>query len=81
MIVVADTSGLLAAFDDSQPDHSAARSVMLHEHLLISPLVLAEFDLLARRDLGFRAAMSIIDALVVRMDSGQYRLGPAGMPI
>ena len=54
---------------------------MLDEHLLISPLVLAEFDLLARRDLGFRAAMSIIDALVVRMDSGQYRLGPADMPI
>jgi uncharacterized protein len=74
-IVVADTSGLLGAFDDSQPHHSAARSVMLTEHLLISPFVLTELDHLAHRELGFRATVSIMDSLVTRMDSGQYRLG------
>ena len=74
MIVIADTSGLFAAFDKSQPDHSAARSVMLDEHLLISPLVLTELDHLTRRDLGFHASVSIMDALAARMESGQYRL-------
>jgi uncharacterized protein len=75
VIVVADTSGLLAAFDDSHTDHPAARSVLLNEHLLLSPLVLTELDHLARRDLGFRAAVSIMDALSARIDRGQYRLG------
>ena len=74
MIVVADTSALLAAFDNSQTEHHAARSVMLNDHLLISPLVLAELDHLARRDLGFPAVVSIMDALAARMDAGQYRL-------
>jgi predicted nucleic acid-binding protein len=74
VIVVADTSGLLAAFDKSQAHHSGARSVLLSEHLLISPFVLTELDHLVRRDLGFEAAMSIMDALAARMDTGQYRL-------
>ena len=74
MIVVADTSALFAAFDDSQADHHTARSVMLNEHLLISALVLTELDHLARRDLGFGATVSIMDALAARMDTGQYRL-------
>jgi predicted nucleic acid-binding protein len=49
---------------------------MLDEHLLISPLVLTELDHLTRRDLGFPATMSIMDALAARMDNGQYRLTP-----
>ena len=47
---------------------------MLDEHLLISPLVLTELDHLTRRNLGFHAAMSVMDALAARMDTGQYRL-------
>jgi predicted nucleic acid-binding protein len=74
VIVVADTSGLLAAFDNSHTEHHAARSVVLNDHLLISALVLTELDHLARRDLGFPAAVSIMDALAARMDTGQYRL-------
>ncbi len=47
---------------------------MLNEHLLITPPVLTELDHLTRRALGFRAAISIMDALAARMDTGQYRL-------
>lgn len=80
MIVVADTSALFAAFDQSQPEHDAAREVMLAEHLLLSPMVLAELDHLTHRDLGFPAASSILDSLLARLERGQYRLAEISAP-
>ena len=74
MIVVADTSALFAAFDADQDEHEQALTVMEHESLIISPLVLTELDHLTRRDLGFTAAMSITDALLARAIEGRYRL-------
>lgn len=74
MIVVADTSGLFAAFDADQIEHEAALAVMERETLLVSPLVLTELDHLTHRDLGFDAAMQITDALLARMIEGRYRL-------
>ena len=74
MTVVADTSALVAAFDDSDVEHVAARSVMQTQSLLISPFVLTELDHLIRRDLGFPAAMAVSQALIARMDNGRYRL-------
>ncbi|MFD3705898.1 type II toxin-antitoxin system VapC family toxin [Nocardia sp. NPDC058658] len=73
MIIVADTSGLLAAFDADQPEHEAARAVM-DETLLISPLVLTELDHLMQRNHGFVAAMQASEALLSRMIDGDYRL-------
>ena len=74
MIVVADTSALFAAFDADQPQHRDALAVMQREILAISPLVVTELDHLVHRDLGFTAAMQVIDALTARMADGQYRL-------
>lgn len=74
MIVVADTSGLFAAFDADQIEHEAALAVMEQETLLVSPLVLTELDHLTHRDFGFDAAMQITDALLARMIEGRYRL-------
>ena len=74
MIVVAGTSALFAAFDADQPQHEAAIAVMQNETLAISPLVITELDHLVHRDLGFSAAMQVIDALTARMTDGQYRL-------
>ncbi|MCX0269606.1 PIN domain-containing protein [Nocardia zapadnayensis] len=74
MIIVADTSALFAAFDADQEEHQQALSVMEHEMLIISPLVLTELDHLTRRDLGFPAAMKITDALLARTIDGSYRL-------
>lgn len=73
MIIVADTSALYAAFDASQPEHTAAATVLDHESLVISPLVVTELDHLVHRDLGFGAAMQVMSALTDRMADGQYK--------
>jgi uncharacterized protein len=75
VIVVADTSALYAAFDASQPDHAEAATIMAGETLAISPLVLTELDHLVHRDLGFPAALEVVEALTARISDGQYRLG------
>ncbi|NYI05274.1 PIN domain-containing protein [Allostreptomyces psammosilenae] len=62
IIVVADTSGLLAALDSTHPEHAAANEAILHAGLLVmSPLLLAELDHVATRELGRAAAVSAID--------------------
>jgi predicted nucleic acid-binding protein len=74
MIVVADTSALFAGFDADQPEQSRIAAIMETEALAISPLVVTELDHLVHRDLGFSAAMQVVDALAGRMTEGQYRL-------
>lgn len=74
MIIVADTSALFAGFDADQPEQSRIAAIMETETLAISPLVITEIDHLVHRDLGFPAAMQVIDALADRMIDGQYRL-------
>ncbi|MFF3029502.1 PIN domain-containing protein [Streptomyces rubiginosohelvolus] len=74
MIIVADTSALYAAFDAAQTEHAAAARILEHERLAISPLVVTELDHLVHRDLGFPAALQVMEALNSRMDDGQYRL-------
>lgn len=74
MIIVADTSALYTAFDAAQPEHEAASVVMDTETLALSPLVLTELDHLAHRDLGFDAALQVMEALSARIDDGRYKL-------
>ncbi|MER7520405.1 PIN domain-containing protein [Streptomyces sp. NPDC126499] len=62
IIVVADTSGLLAALDSTHPEHQAAgEAIMAAGLLVISPLLLAELDHVATRELGRTAAISAVD--------------------
>jgi predicted nucleic acid-binding protein len=62
IIVVADTSGLLAALDSAHPEHHAANEAIMAAGLLVmSPLLLAEIDHVATRELGREAAVSAID--------------------
>jgi predicted nucleic acid-binding protein len=62
IIVVADTSGLLAALDSTHPEHGAANEVIMAAGLLVmSPLLLAELDHVATRELGREAALSAVD--------------------
>ncbi|MGM9465860.1 PIN domain-containing protein [Streptomyces murinus] len=62
IIVIADTSGLLAALDSTHPDHGAANEAIMAAGLLIaSPLLLAELDHVATRELGREAALSAVD--------------------
>ncbi|TKA04517.1 PIN domain-containing protein [Actinacidiphila oryziradicis] len=74
MIIVADTSALYAAFDAAQHVHRDAAEIIEREILAISPLVLTELDHLVHRDLGFPAAMQVMEALNSRMADGQYKL-------
>lgn len=62
IIVVADTSGLLAALDSTHPEHRGANEAIMAAGLLVmSPLLLAELDHVATRELGREAAISAID--------------------
>jgi len=64
LIVVADTSGLVAALDATHPDGDAARAV-LHDAgtLIVSPVLLSELDHVARRVLGRPAAYEAIEEI------------------
>ncbi|MFC7326593.1 PIN domain-containing protein [Marinactinospora rubrisoli] len=74
MIIVADTSALYAAFYSAAAEYVAAAQIVATEALVISPLVVAELDHLVHRDHGFPTAMRVLEALIARMEEGQYRL-------
>lgn len=62
LIVVVDTSGLLAALDARHPDGKGARRTLSEAGtLIISPVLLGELDHVARRVLGPAAASGAID--------------------
>ncbi|MBP0448128.1 PIN domain-containing protein [Kitasatospora sp. RG8] len=72
IVVIADTSGLLAALDRSHPARSSAREVLDSAGLLVvSPVLLSELDHLARRILGFDSAMAATDDIRRRVRSGR----------
>lgn len=74
MIIVADTSALFAAFDSAQYEHETAATIMERETLALSPLVITELDHLVHRDLGFQAAMQVMEAMNARLADGRYKL-------
>ncbi|MGA4842042.1 PIN domain-containing protein [Streptomyces sp. G45] len=64
IVVIADTSGLLAALDSAHPEQTAANEAIMAAGLLVmSPLLLAELDHVATRELGREAAVSAVDDL------------------
>jgi predicted nucleic acid-binding protein len=72
IVVVADTSGLLAALDSAHPEHEAAgEAIMAAGLLVISPLLLAELDHVATRELGREAAVSAVDDIRRWMRAGR----------
>ncbi|MFV8184876.1 PIN domain-containing protein [Streptomyces sp. AF1B] len=72
IIVIADTSGLLAALDSAHPEHRAANEAITAAGLLVmSPLLLAELDHVATRELGREAALSAVDDLRRWMSRGR----------
>ncbi|MGW0573843.1 PIN domain-containing protein [Streptomyces tauricus] len=72
IIVIADTSGLQAALDMTHSEHGAANEAIMAAGLLVmSPLLLAELDHVATRELGRAAAVSAIDDLRRWMSRGR----------
>lgn len=61
-IVIADTSGLLAPLDSTHPEHQTSNVATMAVGLLVmSPLLLAEIDHVATRELGREAELSAVD--------------------
>ncbi|GAB3219064.1 type II toxin-antitoxin system toxin ribonuclease C26 [Glycomyces halotolerans] len=73
MILIADTSGLLATINTDEAEHEACRkAIALSSHLVLSPLVLAELDYLVARHLGEDTAMAITDHIAAKVNEGAY---------
>ncbi|MBF6225647.1 PIN domain-containing protein [Nocardia abscessus] len=74
-IVIADTSGLIAAFDTSSPDSDGAFLVLEQAGLVIlSPLVLAEVDHVARRELGQRVSTEMLEDLATQARTERFEI-------
>lgn len=74
-IIIADTSGLLAAFDTSSPNSDHAFMALETAGLVVvSPMVLAEIDHVGRRALGQRHAISMIEDIAAEARRGTFEI-------
>ncbi|WP_431044135.1 PIN domain-containing protein [Streptomyces sp. P1-3] len=65
MIVIGDTSGLVAAFNTDDPEHAAARAAFREASAtVISPLVFGEIEHIITRNVDRKAAHAVIDWLL-----------------
>ena len=64
-MIIADTSGLLASFNDREPQHKQVRRCLdeTTEALVISPYVLAELDYLVSTRIGVAAELAMLREL------------------
>jgi predicted nucleic acid-binding protein len=64
-VIIADTSGLLALFNDKEPDHHAVRQAAqsTEDALVLSPYVVAELDHLVATRHGTAAELAVLREL------------------
>ncbi|MGH3616268.1 MAG: PIN domain-containing protein [Pseudonocardia sp.] len=64
-MILADTSGLLALFNEREPRHHDVRSVLDERRalLVVSPYVVAELDYLVGTRIGVQAEMAVLREL------------------
>lgn len=64
-MILADTSGLLALFNEREPRHADVRSALLElrSPLIVSPYVVAELDYLVSTRIGVSAEMAVLREL------------------
>ncbi|MBO0855505.1 MAG: PIN domain-containing protein [Nocardia sp.] len=75
MIVIGDTSGLVAAFNSADPEHAGARAALQQAALtVVSPLVLLEVEHITTRNLNRRAAYAVNDWLLAQAGSGRIEV-------
>lgn len=81
MIVVGDTSGLVAAFNSADRKHIAARKALIEAALtVISPLVFLEIEHVTTRNVGRRAALAINDWLLAQERTGRVAIPAISAP-
>ena len=75
MILVADTSGIIAAFDRNAPEADSCRKLLQEAGtVILSPLVLAEVDHLAGARLGGTARGVILNALLAQVRRMRFQV-------
>jgi predicted nucleic acid-binding protein len=79
MIVVADTSGIIAASDRRAPESGACRDLLGSAGtVIISPLVLAEVDHLAKVRFGTQAGHAILDNIIAQALRMRFQVPEVG---
>jgi uncharacterized protein len=82
VIVVADTSGIIAASDRNARESAACTGVLQEAGtVIISPLVLTEVDHLAKVRFGSRARTSIIDFILAQARQLRFQIPETGLEI
>jgi uncharacterized protein len=82
VIVVADTSGIIAASDRSARESAACTEVMQEAGtVIISPLVLTEVDHLAKARFGSQARTAIIEFMLTQARQLRFQIPETGLAI
>jgi uncharacterized protein len=82
VIVIADTSGIIAASDRNTPERSACERVLREAGtVVISPLVLAEVDHLAKARFGSHARSVIINFIRERARQSRFEIPATGIDV
>lgn len=82
MIVIADTSGVIAASDRNAPESAACRGVLQEAGtVIISPLVLAEVDHLAKARFGSLARTTIVDFVIAQASQLRFQVPETSLEI
>ncbi|MDS1271228.1 PIN domain-containing protein [Lipingzhangella sp. LS1_29] len=75
MIVIADTSGIIAASDRNAPEAAACRSVLEQAGtVIISGLVLTELDHMAKARFGSEARSRLLDHLLAQVHRMRFQV-------
>jgi predicted nucleic acid-binding protein len=82
VIVIADTSGIIAASDRNALQSAACREILQQAGtVVVSPLVLAEVDHLAKARFGSRARTTIIDFVLAQTRQQRFQIAQTGIEI
>src|ERR1700683_3153576 len=82
MIVVADTSAIIATSDRNARESAACREVLQQAGtVIISPLVLTEVAHLAKARFGSRARTAIIDFVIAQARQTRFQIPETGIEI
>jgi predicted nucleic acid-binding protein len=82
VIVIADTSGIIAASDRNAGESAACRGVLQQAGtVIVSPLVLTEVDNLAKARFGSDARTAIIDLILTQARESRFQIPETGLEI
>jgi uncharacterized protein len=78
-VVIADTSALIAFFNEADKHHSSVRhGIAMAGHLVASPCVLTELDYLLATRVGPRAANAVLRYIASRVAAGRWEVPAIG---